>query len=281
MAQVIQIKRSSSTAAPSSNLAAGELAYSSNSDKLFIGHPDGSTGNIVLASTTPLTVGGDSGNNVSINILDLLDITGDTGITTTIAKSGTTATLSVDLDDTAVTPASYGSATSIPTFTVDQQGRLTAAGSASISTNLTIAADSGSNDTVALGTDTLTFAGTSNEIDTTVTNDQIQIGIVTNPTLTGNVTVTGNLTVSGTTTTVNSETLTIDDNIIVLNNNVTGTPTENGGIEIERGTATNVYLRWNETTDLWQVSDNAGSSEDLLTDTNFETQIPTLDGGTF
>jgi hypothetical protein len=38
MAQVIKIKRSTSTAAPTS-LNAGELAYSSNSDKLFVGHP--------------------------------------------------------------------------------------------------------------------------------------------------------------------------------------------------------------------------------------------------
>jgi len=38
MAQVIKIKRSTSTAAPTS-LVAGELAYSSNSNKLFVGHP--------------------------------------------------------------------------------------------------------------------------------------------------------------------------------------------------------------------------------------------------
>lgn len=38
MAQVIKIKRSTSTSAPGS-LVAGELAYSSNSNKLFIGHP--------------------------------------------------------------------------------------------------------------------------------------------------------------------------------------------------------------------------------------------------
>lgn len=63
--------------------------------------------------------------------------------------------------------------------------------------------------------------------------------------------VCNNLTVQGTTTTVNSETLTIDDNIIVLNNNVTGTPTENAGIEIERGTPTNASLIWDESNDRW------------------------------
>ena len=45
MAQTIKIKRSTSTAAPSSALGAGELAYSFNSDKLFIG--DGSSNDII------------------------------------------------------------------------------------------------------------------------------------------------------------------------------------------------------------------------------------------
>ena len=58
-----------------------------------------------------------------------------------------------------------------------EDGRLSSASTSSISTGLTIAADSGSNDTVTLDTDTLTFTGTSNEVDTTVSNNQIQIGL--------------------------------------------------------------------------------------------------------
>jgi hypothetical protein len=61
-----------------------------------------------------------------------------------------------------------------------------------------------------------------------------------------------NLTVAGTTTTVNSETVAIADNILTLNSNVTtGTPTENGGIEISRGSSTNASLIWNETNTRW------------------------------
>lgn len=45
MAQTIKIKRSTSTAAPST-LANAELAYSSNSDKLYIGRPGGSTSDV-------------------------------------------------------------------------------------------------------------------------------------------------------------------------------------------------------------------------------------------
>ena len=45
MAQVIKIKRSDSTATPGSSLAKGELGYSYNSNKLFIG--DGSTFDVI------------------------------------------------------------------------------------------------------------------------------------------------------------------------------------------------------------------------------------------
>jgi len=70
---------------------------------------------------------------------------------------------------------------------------------------------------------------------------------------TGNVIVGGNLTVSGTTTTVNTETINLADNIILINSNEAGTPSQNGGIEIERGTSANKTLIWNETTDKWTI----------------------------
>ena len=75
--------------------------------------------------------------------------------------------------------------------------------------------------------------------------------------------VSGNLTVSGTTTSINTETVTVDDNIIVLNNNATGSPTVDAGIEIERGSSTNVQLLWNETTDKWQFTNDGSTYTDL------------------
>ena len=65
------------------------------------------------------------------------------------------------------------------------------------------------------------------------------------------VVVAGNLTVSGTTTTVDSNTVTIADNILTLNSDATGAPTQNAGIEVERGDEANVQLRWNEGSDKW------------------------------
>ena len=80
-----------------------------------------------------------------------------------------------------------------------------------------------------------------------------------------NVTVQGNLTVNGTTTTINTTNLTVSDNIIVLNNDVTGTPTENAGVEVERGTAANVAVRWNETSDVWELTQNGTNYYRILT----------------
>jgi hypothetical protein len=188
---------------------------------------------------------------------DITGVTAGTGL----SGGGTGGTVTLNIADSGVTAATYGSSTAIPVIAVNAQGQITSASTATISTDLTIAADSGSNDDVTLGTDTLTFAGTANEIDTTVSNNQIQIGLVANPTVSGNLIVSGNLTVSGTTTTVNSNTVNIGDNIIVLNSDETGTPSQNAGIEIERGNTTNAILQWNETDDDWefQAYNHAGT----------------------
>jgi len=68
-----------------------------------------------------------------------------------------------------------------------------------------------------------------------------------------NITITGNLIVSGTYTTVNTEIIDLADNKIVLNSNHTGSPTEDAGLIVNRGSSSNVELIWNETEDYWSV----------------------------
>ena len=83
--------------------------------------------------------------------------------------------------------------------------------------------------------------------------------ITGNKTFEDNVTITGNLNVNGTTTTINTAELTVSDNIINLNNDVTGVPTENSGISVVRGTSSNVSMLWNEGSDTWTLTDNGSN----------------------
>jgi hypothetical protein len=98
-------------------------------------------------------------------------IEGGVGLTKTYVDS--TGITTIDLDNTAVTTGSYGSQTKIPTFTVDQQGRLTAAGEVDVATELSITGDTGTTE-ISLLTEGLTVNG-GEGIDVAVTNNAITI----------------------------------------------------------------------------------------------------------
>lgn len=189
--------------APSSP-AEGQIYYDSTSGDKSIYFYNGSAW-ISIAGDISEVIAGDGltggGNNGAVT----LNVVGGTGITANAND--------IAITNTGVTAGSYGSTTAIPTFTVNAQGQLTAAGTAALSTSFTLAADSGSNDTFNNG-ETLTFAGTSNEIETTVTNNQIQIGLPNNVTISNNLVVSGNLQVTGTTTTNNVETVSTSNGVI-------------------------------------------------------------------
>ena len=225
MSQTIQIKRSTGTGKPTS-VAQGELfyAYGDNGTygkRLAIGHVSG-------GGNTPEIIGGKhfmdmldhtAGNltassaiitdsNSQINELQIKD----QGTLKLLENSGNgtnsiaiRAPAAVTTDTTLTLPDGAGS--NGQALTTNGSGVLSWT---TIGGSLTVAADSGSNDVVTVGTDTLTFEGTANEIETTVSNNKINIGLPTN------VVISGNLTVSGTTTTVSSTTLTVTDPLLSL-----------------------------------------------------------------
>ena len=100
-------------------------------------------------------------------------------------------------------------------------------------------------------------------------------------TIAGNLVISGNLTVSGTTTEINTQTLNVADNIVVLNNDVTGTPSQNAGIEVERGTSTNTLLRWNESSDRWQFTNDGSTYYNIPISTEYNNYtLPTASSST-
>jgi hypothetical protein len=137
-----------------------------------------------------------------------------------------------------------------------------------------------STDTIEIyNTGVTALAGTTNEITVSGATGSITVGLATNPTVAGNLTVTGNLTVNGSTTTLNTETLAVEDNLIILNSNVTSTPSTNAGIEVERGTSTNASLYWDESADKWYVNDSTTSKAiALVGDATFNTFSTFTDG---
>jgi hypothetical protein len=104
-------------------------------------------------------------------------------------------------------------------------------------------------------------------------------------TVTGNAVVQGDLTVSGSVTTTLSETVNIEDNTIVLNSNETGAPTQNGGIEINRGTSDNATVLWNETSDAFEMKVGTAAADLTINDLTVNeitltNELPLSMGGT-
>ena len=224
MAQTIQIKRTTGTGKPTS-VAQGELFYAYGSNGTYGKRL--AIGNVSGGGNTPEIIGGS-------HFMDMLDhtpgnLTASSAIITDAnsyideiklkaqgevklfeaTANGTNyiglkAPATVGSDLTYTLPAT---ATNGYVLSTDGSGVLSWI---ALGGTLQVAADSGSNDNVALATDTLTFEGTNNEIETTVSNNKITIG------LPDNVTISGNLTVSGTTTTVSSTTVTVNDPLMHL-----------------------------------------------------------------
>jgi hypothetical protein len=224
MAQTIQIKRSTGNGKPTS-VPQGELFYAYGTGgtygkKLAIGNVSG-------GGNTPEIVGGShftdmldhtagtltASSAILVDAdkrLDELQLKDQGGLKLLEATSNGTSAITVQAPAALSGDLTYtlpGAITNGYYLQTNGSGVLSWA---ALSTSLTIAADSGSNDTVTVGTDTLTFEGTANEIETTVSDNKINIGFPTN------VTISGNLTVSGTTTTVSSTTVNVADSMLAL-----------------------------------------------------------------
>ena len=127
--------------------------------------------------------------------------------------------------------------------------------------------------------DGISVAADAVAVDATVVRTSGTQSVGGAKTFTDDLIISANLTVNGTTTQVNTETLTVDDNIIILNNNESGTPSEDAGIEVERGTSTNVKLQWDESADVWQFTNDGSTYFSIPTTSNIRAGISVTDAG--
>jgi hypothetical protein len=311
------------SSAPSSAVT-GQIYYDTSNNTMY--YNNGLTG--VDGPWMPM------GSSVEV-ITDVIKdaVLGGVGLTATPSDSTNSVTL--DLDNTAVTAGSYGSTTQIPTFTVDAQGRLTAAGTVDVATQLDLGADNAhggykldlltdsvkfvggegidttyttadnilhtitiagedattSNKGIAsfetadftvttghvtiknvnLGSQTTgdyvaNIQGTANEVTVSPTSGEgttVTIGLPDDVTITNNLNVGGNLNVTGTVNSVNTTQVNIVDNVINLNTDFTGDPTADAGIRVERGNAADVQLRWTESSDQWQLTNDGTNYHEI------------------
>ena len=247
------------------------LDLSVNSDAITISHHD-------TSSVADVTVAAAAGSAITGVVFTfdpfghVLTATGQTavivrnqiasGVTTTAPSEGSVHTLSGMLR-TLIDEAyarDLDSVTSSGNSTTNgiTVGDLTANG------NVTLGSDAADTLTVKAGPVVLQNSVQSSDALVFGPNDATKVSAYKSDTnllrLDGSLVITGNLTVSGTTTYINTTETNVGDALITLNADFTGaTPTENAGIEIERGGEPNTALRWNEGLDRWQFT-NDGST---------------------
>ena len=156
-------------------------------------------------------------------------------------------------------------------------------GTGDVVLNLTI-----DDNAVALGTKTTgnyvaTIAGTTNEIEVSGSGSEtaaVTIGLPNDVSVANNLTVAGNLSINGSLTYLDTTNLKIEDNLFELNANLTGTPVNDSGMLIQRGSADNAVFIWDESADKFTLGLTTadGSATGNITLASLGTLVANVEG---
>jgi hypothetical protein len=295
---LIQLKHSTVTNIPPS-LNTAEPAYSYTSNTLFIGL-EGAVINIggqfytsQIDDATDEATGGtlvrrDATGNVSFNFVNATNIsaeidgnansatqlqtprffnfTGDVDAVSVSFDGTANADFTLELANTGVVADTYGGTTQIPVITIDEDGRVTNAVNVSVATDLSIAADTGSN-TISLLSDTLTFVGGDGITTSIGPTDNVEFAVdntvirtTGNQSITGDFTLNGNLIVQGNTVSYNVVSYQVNDPLILLANNNTGNSVDLGFVAhyVDNAETKHTGLVRNVATSTWYLFENYG-----------------------
>ena len=248
-------------------------------------------GNSSLSNST-ITITGSDASSDTVALGETLTIANGEGIVTDIAtntltitaEDATTSNKGVASFDTNHFTVTSGAVT-IKSGSIADGDLAGSIGNDKLANSTITVTDGTTSTNTALG-GTITFSGTSNEVEVGESSGTITIGLPDDVTIGNDLTVTGDLTVNGTTTTVATTNTVVSDTLLELGNGTTGTPANDSGIVIERGDSNNAFIGFDESTDKFTVGTGTftGSSTGNLTITtgtlvaNLEATTATLGG---
>ena len=196
-------------------------------------------------TTTGLTTASGNLNAPTINASAAINVGANVNLDTTQVDVGNSSVNSV-ITSTNIRVGNSTVYSNVTGSAITTNGTITVQGATTLSSTLAVTGTTTLSNTLAV-TGNATFSNT--------------LAVTGSATFSNNVIISGNFTVSGTTTYVNTATLNIADNIVTLNSDLGAVaPTENAGIEVNRGTAANSSLFWNETNDQWELAANTTHS---------------------
>jgi len=211
------------------------------------------TNSAITISGTSVSLGGAITDEVLFGGVGV--VTGSAQVVSLLSNQAT------DFGSGRISGDDFGDSAGTSTFTGSFVGD--GSGLTGLATNLTVDGDTGT-ENVDLIADDLQFLGTANEISTAVTkvgNDvKVTLSLPDDVTIGNDLTVVGNLEVQGTTTSVDSTTVVLGDNILALN----GSGAALGGLEVHdaNGPASGSLL-WNGTSNQW-IAGASGSESKVL-----------------